>query len=105
MKFGDYIRDASWRLCAIPPGSKSPVVKEWQRPENAITDDATADELSGAGLLHSVSGTACLDIDDFAAAADWAAMQGLDLQALWDDPLVVKISSGKPNRGPSIDFR
>lgn len=88
-----------WALCPIAPGRKSPVVAGWQRKDRAIRDPDVAAELSGVGLCHAWSGTCALDIDDFAAAADWCAMQGIDLHGLWNAADAVRISSGKPNRG------
>ena len=96
--FADYCR-AGFVLCPILPGHKSPVNAGWQQREIGITDPAVARELPGVGLCHAWSGTACLDIDDFAASVDWCAEHGIDLQALWDAPEAVKISSGRPNRG------
>lgn len=96
--FADYVR-AGWYLTPIPTGHKSPVTPGWQKQENGITDPELAAEMPGVGLCHRWSGTCTLDIDDFAAAADWCAMQGLDLNALWTAPDAVKISSGRPNRG------
>jgi hypothetical protein len=96
--FAEYARHG-WSLCLVPTGHKGPLMKGWQQRANAITDPAVARELIGCGLLHAYSGTCVLDIDDFTAATAWCAAQGIDLDALWNDPAAVKISSGRPNRG------
>lgn len=96
--FADYVR-AGWRLCPILPGRKSPVSGGWQLEANAIANPDVAAEMPGVGLCHAWSGTCALDIDDFEASAEWCAMQGIDLHALWNAPDAVRISSGRPNRG------
>jgi len=97
MSFADYARHG-WKLCFVPPGSKGPMAKGWNLPERAIADPTTATELEGAGLLHALSGTCCLDVDDYALAALWLAERGIDLDALLADPRAVKITSGREGR-------
>lgn len=63
-----YVSNLGFGLVSMPLGSKGPRHKGWNEPENAITNRLIAHrEWSGEpknmGLLHSVSGTATLDID------------------------------------------
>ena len=92
--FADYIRHG-WSLCAIEKGSKSPRYAQW--PTNPIPLEA-ADGIDGAGLLHALSGTASLDVDDATLARPWLAERGVDLDALLADDYAVQISSGRANR-------
>lgn len=93
-KFSDYVR-FGWRICGLPRGAKGPTYPNWQT--KPIPLDA-ADGLEGAGLLHSLSGTAALDIDDANTARKWLAERGVDLDALLEADDAVAISSGTPNR-------
>ena len=95
MKFRDYIEVAGWRLCAIEPKKKGPTYTGWN--VNPITP-ATADRTQGAGLLHALSGTAALDIDDITLATPWLAQHGIALADLLEAPDAVLISSGRANR-------
>ena len=92
--FAEYVAHG-WRLCAIAPGKKSPDYDNWQR--NPIPADA-AEGLDGAGLLHALSGTCAIDIDDMDKARPWLAERGIDLDALLSAPEAVGISSGRPGR-------
>ncbi|MFI4971320.1 MAG: VapE domain-containing protein [Hyphomicrobiales bacterium] len=92
--FADYALHG-WKLCAITPGAKSPDYAGWNtRP---IPADA-ADALVGAGLLHALSGTCALDVDDSDLARPWLAERGIDLDALLAADDAVQISSGRINR-------
>ena len=84
-----------WRLCAIERGEKLPRYKGWNA--KPIPDDAVGG-LEGAGLLHALSGTCALDIDDIDKARPWLAERGVDLDALLSDPYAVRIDSGRPGR-------
>jgi hypothetical protein len=64
----DYCK-LGWYIVPIPPAAKGPTHKEWQRPERALSDAAAAKKFfeqyptHNVGLLHSASGTCCIDID------------------------------------------
>lgn len=94
MSFEEYVRHG-WRLCAVPRGTKGPTNKGWNT--KPIPDDA-AGGLEGAGLLHALSGTCCLDIDDINLATPWLLERGVDLNALLNDSNAVRIVSGRPDR-------
>lgn len=95
MTFTDY-QEAGWSLCAITPGRKAPTYDGWNRaamPAESI--EATGD---GAGLLHALSGTCAIDIDDLTAARLWWAEHGVDIDALLAEPDSVHIKSGREGR-------
>lgn len=94
MNFSDYVQ-AGWQLCAVPPGTKGPTNPGWNT--KPIPADAV-DGLDGAGLLHVLSGTCCLDLDNLAAAREWLAERGVDVGALLSADDAVRIDSGRPNR-------
>jgi hypothetical protein len=52
----------------------------------------------GCGLLHALSGTCALDLDDLAAARAWWAEHSVDIDALRNDPNSVHITSGRAGR-------
>ncbi len=83
-----------WQCCLIEPGAKGPCYAKWNveplQPNHVVPFGY------GVGLLHTLSGTAALDIDDYAAAKVWLAERNVDLQALLDDPAAVQIVSGRP---------
>ena len=87
--------DHGWKLCAVPRGTKGPTNKGWN--VNPIPEDAV-EGLEGAGILHTLSGTCCLDIDSLDLARPWLAERGVDLDALLSDPYAVRIDSGRPGR-------
>jgi hypothetical protein len=92
----EYELIAGWKLCAIKAGSKGPNYEGWNTsPMPAEAIEAIG---AGAGLLHSLSGTAALDIDDLAPARAWWAARGVDLDALRAAPESVHISSGRAGR-------
>lgn len=94
--FAEYIA-AGWKLCGIDRGRKAPTYTGWNDADMAIKPDA-ADGLDGAGLMHALSGTAALDIDDMESAKPWLLERGVDVDALMRDPTAVMISSGRPGR-------
>lgn len=94
MSFAEYVA-AGWKLCGIDTGKKAPTYPAWN--ENPIDADAV-EGLDGAGLLHALSGTAALDIDDMESARPWLAERGVDIDALLAAPEAVMISSGRYNR-------
>jgi len=84
-----------WQLCAIAPGHKSPDYPGWQ---NAGLPLDALPELEGAGLLHALSGTCALDVDDIALARPWLAERNVPLDELLEAPDAVRIESGRPGR-------
>lgn len=94
MSFREYV-EAGWKLCAIRPGSKSPDYDAWNT--KPVPLDA-AEGLDGAGLLHALSGTCALDIDNLDLARPWLAERGVDVDALIEAPDSVRIESGRPGR-------
>lgn len=92
--FAEYAA-AGWRLCSIDRGHKAPLYDGWNT--KPVPADAAAG-LDGAGLLHALSGTCALDIDDMHAARPWLASYGIDVDALLTDPAAVRIESGRPGR-------
>ena len=88
-----------WRL--VPLGAdKRPIRKGWNTPAKAVrtVEEAAALKVPGVGLAHAFSGTACIDIDDPAAAAAWATKHDLDLAGYLDRPGAVGILSPKAGR-------
>ena len=94
MPFREYVQHG-WAICSLEKGSKGPTYKGWNT--KSIPLDA-AEGLEGAGLLHSLSKTCALDIDDLSTARTWLAERGVDLDALLAADDAVAISSGTPNR-------
>lgn len=92
--FADYA-SFGWKLCAIDRGKKAPVYDAWN--EKPIPDDALSG-IDGAGLLHALSGTCALDLDNIEAARKWLGERGVDLDELLQDDRAVQITSGRPNR-------
>ena len=93
-EFEEYVAHG-WRLCAIERGQKLPRYPAWNT--KPIPDDAVGG-LEGAGLLHALSGTCCIDVDSIDLARVWLAERGVDLDALLNDPYAVRIDSGRPER-------
>ncbi len=64
-------------LVDAPAGTKGPVKKGWNKPENAITDPAKASAMKGnVGIAHAYclpTPTAALDLDDLDKARIWLA--------------------------------
>lgn len=89
MPFKQY-QQHGWKLCVIPAGEKGPTGKGWNtHPADDIPEGCNA------GLLHALSGTAALDIDDEAKARLWLSERGIDLGALLSAPDAVQIVSGR----------
>lgn len=92
--FSDYVKHG-WAICAIDRQNKAPTYAKWnERP----IDAETADGIDGAGLLHALSGTCALDIDNLELARVWLAERGVDVDALLTARDSVQISSGRPGR-------
>lgn len=96
----EYCR-AGWALVPIPRGRKGPIAPGWQASREAcVTVPEVAAQLDdGIGLCHAYSGTCALDIDDVELARKWLKAHGISLDALWNAPDAVRISSGRPNHG------
>jgi len=92
--FADYTR-FGWKLCGLPRGSKSPNYPNWNTQPMPLE---AADGWEGAGLLHALSGTAAIDIDDLSLARPWLAEQGVDLDGLLSAKNAVRIDSGRAGR-------
>lgn len=84
-----------WKLCGIDVGKKAPTYIGWN--EKPIIEDAVGG-LDGAGILHVLSGTAALDLDDLESARPWLLERGVDVDALLNDPAAVQITSGRNHR-------
>lgn len=93
-----YIRQG-WSLVPIPAGSKGPTTTGWNLRSGALRSQADLPGAHGIGLAHAYSGTAALDIDDWAATTTLLAGHGIDLPALYDAPDAVVIDSGNPGHG------
>lgn len=90
----DYVAQG-WALVAIPAGSKAPKTFGWQT--RAMPADHWRDNPShNIGLLHSLSGTAALDIDHMAHTRAIFDALNIDLDhILASAPRIV----GRPDRG------
>lgn len=88
-----------WKLIPIPPGTKGPATKGWNKKENVVTDHAMIPAGHGIGLAHAYSGTMALDIDDWGTAHLALLEQGVDINALYQALDSVIIHSGREGRG------
>lgn len=89
-----------WSLCAIEPGSKKAYGQQWQkRPRPPEHWEAHPDD--GIGLIHGLSGTCSLDLDNVEAAHIALAAVGVDLSALLAAPDAVRLI-GAPGRGKLV---
>lgn len=84
-----------WKLCGIPPGEKGPTYHGWN---TTPLTELNIDTFAGVGLLHALSGTCALDLDNLANARVWLAERGVDVDALLEARDSVQITSGRPNR-------
>lgn len=79
---------------------KGPQHTGWNTREKCISTVERAAQCQGnIGIAHAYSRTCCIDIDNMPLALLWFAGVGIDLQALWDAPGAVRITSGRPHRG------
>lgn len=92
--FAEYVANG-WAICAIERGKKAPLYDRWN--EHPVPAD-TAEGLEGAGLLHSLSGTCALDLDNVPKAKGWLAERGVDLESLLAAQDAVRIDSGRHGR-------
>lgn len=90
--FKRYI-EHGWLLVPIAPGQKGPRTKGWNLRTNCITDPDH--EMRSAGLAHAYSGTCAIDVDDYDRAHEWLAERGVDLEAMFNTPDAVQLSSGR----------
>ena len=91
----DEYLDQGWALCAIVPGEKYPLGKGWQmNPTDRALWEKHPDY--GAGLIHGLSGTCALDLDDLKEAKALLEREGIDVDSLL--AAGVQIVSGRPNR-------
>ncbi|MES2017010.1 MAG: bifunctional DNA primase/polymerase [Pseudomonadota bacterium] len=83
-----------FKLCRIKKGSKEPQGKAWQN--NPINPQEAGDH--GLGLIHALSRTCAIDLDDLKNAQGWFAAKGIDIGDLLDGDDAVQIKSGRANR-------
>lgn len=89
-----------WVLVPIAKGTKGPNGKGWNQIANCITQPEQCSRVrENVGLALAYSRLCTLDLDHIPTARDWLAERGADLDALLANPLAVRISSGRPNRG------
>lgn len=89
-----YMEECGFSLCPIAKGSKGPKSKEWQN--NPLAQNMIGDH--GLGLIHALSGTCAIDLDDLQAAEAYLSARGIELRELLADDDAVQIISGRPNR-------
>lgn len=90
----DYLAHG-WKIVPIPPGSKGPNHPGWNTQFASLQSAEKLPPGYGVGLLHAYSGTMAFDIDDW----DRTVARGIDLDALYNAPDAVIISSGRRGRG------
>lgn len=95
--FADYIQHG-WKLCSIDRGKKAPTYDDWNEPKQAAAIGEAAEGLDGAGLLHALSGTCAIDLDNLDTARPWFAERGVDIDELLNAADAVRIDSGRPGR-------
>lgn len=93
-----YIRHG-WKLVPIPPGTKGPMHKDWNKEEKALNSHNELPQGWGIGLAHAYSGTMALDVDHWSEAEKELAKHGINLQELYDDYNAVTIDSGRQGHG------
>lgn len=98
-QFSEYIDRSKWKLCAIDAGKKAPTYAHWNtQPKTPGAIDACQVAGMGAGLLHALSGTCAIDLDNLDLARPWLAERGIDIDALLSAPNAVRIDSGRHGR-------
>lgn len=98
MQFSKYI-EHGWKLCAIDAGKKAPTYAHWNtQPKSADAMDACQAAGMGGGLLHALSGTCAVDLDNLELARPWLAERGIDIDSLLTAPNAVRIDSGRKGR-------
>ncbi len=87
--------EQGWALVAIPAGSKAPSTFGWQTKATP-PEHWQKNPTHNMGLLHSLSGTCALDIDNLAHTKMIFAALNIDLEEILDrHPRIV----GNPDRG------
>jgi len=87
-----------WQLCAIENGSKKPYAERWQNNPLKLENVG----YHGLGLIHALSDTCAIDVDDILAAEALFANEGIDLVDLLQADDAVQIRSGRANRAKLI---
>ncbi len=85
-----------WKLCPIEPGTKGPKLKDWP---NKPIEPSRLREGQGVGLIHTLSGTCAIDLDQVDQSSYWLDAKGIDLNDLLAADDAVQITSGKQNSG------
>lgn len=96
-----YMRQG-WKVIMIPPGTKGPTHKGWNKIEGCIDKDSPLPDGWGIGLAHAYSGTMALDVDDWDKTVEYLKNVGIDLPELFNRPDSVAIDSGNPGHGKLI---
>jgi putative DNA primase/helicase len=97
----EYI-EHGFALVPIPLGKKGPTLKNWNDAGVVIKDKSRAPEITGnVGLAHAYckTPTAVLDIDNYQDANALLKNHNIDLDKLFNATNVVRIDSGRLNRG------
>lgn len=92
--------DHGWSLCAVRPRSKQAYGDRWQAKGRSVEHWARNPD-DGMGLIHGLSGTCSLDLDDPENARVALAAVDVDLDALISDPAAVRLV-GAPDRGKLV---
>ena len=96
-----YMRQG-WKVLMIPPGTKGPTHRGWNKIEGCISKDSPLPEGWGIGLAHAYSGTMALDVDDWDKSHKYLKERGIDLTELFERADSVAIDSGNPGHGKLI---
>lgn len=95
-----YIRHG-WKVIPIPPNTKGPDYKDWNKEGNHLKDATKLPDGWGVGLAHAYSGTCAIDIDNWDVAKNELAARGIDLDELYNATDAVTIHS-REGRGKLI---
>jgi hypothetical protein len=95
VSYDAYIRHG-WSLVPIPPSSKGPNFKGWNKKENCLQLGTQLPPDFGVGLAHAYSGTMALDIDDLESARHLLGQHNIFVDLLLSAPDAVTIESGNP---------
>jgi len=90
----EYIENG-WSLCDVRKGTKVPSGKTWQK-KGISADECT----NNIGIIHRLSGTCTIDIDNLEHSRTALEAIGVDMDALLSEG--VQISSGRDNRAKLI---
>lgn len=85
-----YVEQHGLALCLIRPGSKIPMLAEWNSPHRVVSSAESAQAVfgsaipgSGMGLVHEQARTAAIDVDDEPATRLIFAEYGWDYDAMF----------------------